>query len=68
MYGLLLGRTEISFLEGEKKEDGRMNNRQKWKGKKKPNLKAYLLGYGRSDRQRHDRTLHLTLPRYQHTL
>lgn len=56
------------FWKKRKKKDRRMSNRQKWKGKKEPNLKAHLLGHVRSDRQRHDRTLHLTLPGYQRTV
>lgn len=73
MYGLFMGHywaeLRFYFWKKRKKKDGRMSNRQKWKGKKtKPNLKAHLLRYVRSDRRRHDRTLHLTLPGYQHTL
>lgn len=36
--------------------------------KKQANLKVHLLRNVRSNRQRHDRTLHPTLLGYQHTL
>lgn len=45
-----------------------MNNTDENGKEKKVNLKVHLLRYVRSDRQRHDRTFHLTLPGYQHTL